>query len=58
MATAISKNARKGETTQKLVCRCGGTIKMVTIASGGKLRHVARCINCNREARRPKDLFV
>lgn len=57
MATAISKNARAGTGAQKLICKCGGEIKMFNVFKGGKMRPIARCQKCNKEARKPKDLF-
>ena len=57
MATAISKNARRGEGVKKLICKCGGEIKMRTVAKNGRMRHLARCNDCGNEARKPRDLF-
>ena len=58
MSSEISKNARKGTGAEKLACKCGGEIKVISVAvKGNKLKHVARCNSCGAEARKPKDLF-
>lgn len=58
MGGTISKNARRGTGAEKLICKCGGVIKVVSVAiKGAKLRQVARCDSCGAEARKPKELF-
>lgn len=56
MAQVISKNAQK-KGAQKLLCRCGGEIKVYMDGSRGKKRMKAQCQSCGRTARKPKDLF-
>lgn len=56
MAAKISKNARR-EVAQKLLCKCGGEIKMKTIMESGKIKHYALCSDCEKTARRPKELM-
>ena len=51
----LSKNARGGVGTEKFYCSCGGEIKMKTIFTNGKLRNVAKCEQCNKVERRPRD---
>ena len=38
-------------------CICGGVVKMVDVFEGGKLRHIARCLQCGDERRKPSDFF-
>jgi hypothetical protein len=53
----ISKNAQRVG-AQKMICKCGGEIKMHTVAAHkGKMSHYAECDKCHAKARRPKDLF-
>ena len=56
MAAKISKNARRQE-VQKLLCKCGGEIKMKTVMTSGKMKHSAYCTQCDKTARRPKELM-
>lgn len=57
MAAKISKNARRGDTVQKLLCKCGNEIKMKTVMQSGKMKHYAYCTGCDKTARKPKDLM-
>lgn len=52
---SISKNARKGDGTQKFFCECGGVIKMITLFDNGKLKNKARCDKCGITKRKPRD---
>jgi transcription elongation factor Elf1 len=51
-----SKNARTGTSAQTFTCHCGGQIKMVTVMRKSKLKNVARCMSCKKEARKPREL--
>jgi len=51
----LSKNAQKGK-ADELKCRCGGTVHCVSLFRNGKLKTMARCTDCKREARKPRDL--
>lgn len=53
---SISKNARRGDGTQRVFCRCGGEIKMFNVYNGRRLRLRARCLGCGAEARKPREL--
>lgn len=50
-----SKNARVISGTHKFICACGGEVKMRSIFSNGRMRHLAYCEKCKREERRPRD---
>ncbi|VDB00012.1 hypothetical protein S1OALGB6SA_1085 [Olavius algarvensis spirochete endosymbiont] len=50
-----SKNARVISGTHKFACTCGGEVKMRSIFSNGRIKHLAYCEKCKREERRPKD---
>ena len=52
---ASSKNARTVAGTHKLMCPCGGEVRMRSTFSGGRMRHTAFCEKCNRQERRPRD---
>lgn len=54
---AQSKNARKGEGTQRFYCKCGGEIKMKSVFLKNKLKIVAECKECKLTKRRPKDFM-
>lgn len=43
--------------TDVLTCRCGGNIKMRTIAPNGKMKHYAECSGCKSTARKPRMLM-
>ena len=51
-----SKNSRTASKTEVFYCKCEGVVKMITIATRGKMRHIARCSKCGKEARRPREL--
>jgi len=55
MAKNISKNSRMNVAIEKFHCSCGGEVKMVTTAKGGKIKHSAKCGSCGTERRRPSD---
>ena len=55
MAKNISKNSRMNVAIEKFHCSCGGEVKMVTTAMGGKIKHSAKCGSCGTEIRRPSD---
>lgn len=57
MGKQFSKNARKESKTYKMYCSCGGEVKMITRFIKGKMKHVAQCISCKKEGRKPKDLL-
>jgi len=51
-----SKNAQYG-VSDKLLCSCGAEIQVVNLFTNGKMRTLARCPKCHKEARRPSELF-
>lgn len=57
VARKVSKNARRGVTTDVLTCKCGGVLTMRTKVEKGKIRHFCSCDSCHRTARKPKDLM-
>ena len=56
MATAISKNSRKGQKTEVNLCKCGEVVKMRTVYDNRRLKHFAECTGCGRTARKPNML--
>jgi hypothetical protein len=42
--------------TKTNLCRCGGTVKVVSRFARGKLTPLAECDSCHATARKPKDL--
>lgn len=52
----LSKNTRT-RTSDQLLCRCGGEIKVVNMFQKGRLVPIARCLKCEASARKPSDLF-
>ncbi len=44
-------------TANKLICACGGDIKVFATGERGRLRMVAECQSCKKRARKPKELF-
>jgi len=57
MAKQVSKNSRRESQKDKLLCSCGGEIKMITRFIKGKMKHIAQCVSCKKEGRKPKDLL-
>jgi predicted SprT family Zn-dependent metalloprotease len=55
VAEKLNKNAAKGK-TDTFYCQCGGTVRMVSVFAKGKMRHEARCKQCNKVARFPGEL--
>lgn len=53
----VSKNARSGATGHKLLCACGGEVKMHSLFRKGKISHYAECEKCKRQERRPRDFI-
>ncbi len=52
----VSKNARIGSGTHKFFCSdCGGEVKMRSIFSNGRMKHLCECEKCKRQERRPSD---
>jgi hypothetical protein len=55
MGTNISKNARTNVARQIFYCPCGGEVRMISVFRSGKIRHVAKCMSCEAEKRKPSD---
>ena len=53
-----AKTAHREMVAEQFLCPCGGRIKMVDVFKNGKLRHVARCVKCEREERKPSDFWA
>jgi len=52
----MAKNVR-GKQLIKLICKCGGEIKMKTLGVRGKIKHFAECQGCGKKSRKPKGLM-
>ena len=50
-----TKTRQKRGNPEVFKCLCGGVVKMVDVFEHGKLKHVARCLQCGDEHRKPSD---
>ena len=46
----------KDKKDTRILCACGGEVKMKTVVTQGRMRHYAQCLACHKQARRPKQL--
>lgn len=50
-----TKQKTEATKAQRVFCPCGGEVKMITLGTGGKLRHCAECLKCGQRRRKPSD---
>jgi len=53
----IMAKFRAADKRDLLICKCGGEIKMRTIAPNSKISHFAECQKCGATAKKPKFLM-
>jgi len=55
----MAKALKSDKQRYKLICRCGGTIRMIGLVKGGRRpKPMAECTKCGATARKPSDLFA